>query len=383
MASVIAAAVLGPLLSFPKAERGRGVQDQQPDSIADLRALMQSLTGLSPDPCGPPYGREQDWHTYHAESLVFEKAAQIVTQRLNATAGSPGPGSIRDRAAEALKEPEAVSAEINAAWPEENRFHFQILDVPPALVVKMTVRTHAMFFVFGVPETDAGKPNRLWRSVGSGEGTSEYDVPQSDLELYPLRRGPSGNARFLAKFGLSGCAGSLGVAYDAREWNPHGSGSLEQIIKQSGAFGLDGNVAGFPEIGRLQTEGSRITLPYCWFSAIDTWDNPSLCAVDTYDLSGDNARFRWHIYNRPDLLPIAKALEYAEKRDYPAVLGYCASSQLAHRLVRDISPEFFAEDIRVIRTGNGKERVELCDGACRFDVEKRSGRWLVAAFHIE
>jgi hypothetical protein len=72
----------------------------------------------------------------------------------------------------------------------------------------------------------------------------------------------------------------------------------------------------------------RITIPYCWFSAIDTWDNPSMCAADIYDLSHDDVRFVSRAVNRPDLLPIAKALEYVSKHDYPAVLAYCASPEM-------------------------------------------------------
>lgn len=200
----------------------------------------------------------------------------------------------------------------------------------------------------------------------------------------PLHRGPSGNARFLAKFISGGCAGSIGVEYDAHEWNPKGTGDCEQIIKQGGAFGLDDKVPGFAQIGKLRAEGSLITLPYCWFSPIDTWDNPSLCAVDTYDISGDNVRFRARVYNRPDLLPIAKTIEYAEQRDYPAVLGYCASGQVALRLVRNVPPFIFADDLRVTPNGTGKEHVELgYEPTYRFDVEKRAGRWLVVAFSTE
>jgi hypothetical protein len=108
-----------------------------------------------------------------------------------------------------------------------------------------------------------------------------------------------------------------------------------------------------------------------------------LCAADIYDLAGDDVRFRSRIYNRPDLLPVAKALEYAEQLDYPALQGYCASSQVAHRLVREARPHVFAEDVRVIPKGNGKERVGLGDGAYRFDVERRKGRWLVVVFRIQ
>ncbi len=379
----ISATVLAFILfALPEAEQTFCAPVQQSDSPPDFRQLLQKLGAFSPDPCGPPHGLEQDWHSAGVESPLFEHAADIVTQGLNVSPASPG--SPRDLAAEGLKKLEQMSAEVNAAWPEENRFHFQILDLPPALVVKMTVRTHGKFFVFGVPEQDSGEPNRLWRRVGSDDEFDKHDVPQSQLDLYPLRRGTSGNARFLAKFVLSGCAGSIGVAYDAREWNPEGIGDLDQIIKQTGAFGLDDKVPGFSQVGKLRTEGSLITLPYCRFSSIDTWDNPSLCAVDTYDVSGDNVQFRSRVYNRPDLVPIAKAIEYAGQRDYLAVLGYCASSQVAHRLARELPPYMFAEELRVTRNGNEKERVELgYNPTYSFDVEKRAGRWLVVAFSVK
>jgi hypothetical protein len=247
----------------------------------------------------------------------------------------------------------------------------------------MTIRTDARYFVLAVPDEGvSGKGKQPWQEVGSDDVSLE-DPARALIDLYALQRGSSGNARYLAKIDYFGCAGSIGVVYDVREWNPAGLGQLRQIIKQDGAFGLDDKVPGFPQIGRLRTEGSRITLPYCWFSPIDTWDNPSLCSVDTYDISGHNVRFRSRIYNRPDLLPIAKALAYAEQRDYRAVLGYCASSQLAHLLVREVRSHVFADDVRVTRTGDGKERVELGDGTYRFDVERQSGRWVVADFRMQ
>jgi len=91
-------------------------------------------------------------------------------------------------------------------------------------------------------------------------------------------------------------------------------GTLREIIEQDGAFGLDDEVPGFAQIGELQTQGALMTLPYCWFSALDTWDNPSLCAVDTYDVARDKVRFETRRYNRPDLVPIAKAIEHARRR---------------------------------------------------------------------
>jgi hypothetical protein len=348
-------------------------------SAPDIQDLLRKFTNFSPDPCGPPYGEYRD--STAIESRLFRWVSDNVTQALNDAHSDSAPA--RARAIAVLKKLQTASAEINASWPEENHFQFQLLDLSPAFVVKTSIRTHGRYFVFAVPEEYDGKPNRLWQMVGSSEDTSEEAVPELYLELYPLHRGPSGNARFLAKFVHSGCAGSVGVSYDARQWDPKSLGSLEQIIKQAGAVGLDSEVKGFEPIGKLSTDRSLITIPYCWFSAIDTWDNPSLCAVDTYDVSGDDVKFRNRTYNRPDLLPVARVIEFAEQRDYPAVLGYCATSRVAHELVRDVPPSLIsAEELIVTRTRDGKEHVAFSTyhPSYQFDVEKRAGRWLVVGF---
>lgn len=348
----------------------------------DFQQLLQNLARFSADPCGPAHGEEKDSDADDLEFRLFSQAADAVSQALNATANASS--SPAQRAATALKNLEQMSGKVNAAWPEDSRFHFQILDLSPALVVRMSIRRREGFRVFGMPEEVSGKPNRAWQKVGSDEESREFAVPPSEFKLYALHRGPSGNARFLAKAIYSGCAGSLGIGYDAREWDPKGAGDLERIISQEGALGLDDKVPEFEQIGNLQTEGSLITLPYCWFSAIDTWDNPSLCAVDTYDIGGDEVRFRSRAYNRPDLVPVAKAMEYAEKRDYPAVLGYCTSEDVARALVRELPPDMFAEDLRVTRVSHTRERVEIGDPpAYEFEVEKRPDRWVVVKFSAE
>jgi hypothetical protein len=372
--------LVSAILFFASADFSLGQQNatvQKSNSVDDVRILLQKISGFSPDPCGPPYGVFQN--SSDIESLIFRKATDSVTEALNATLADPK--SPPERAEKSLMALRKLSAEINASWPEENRFQFKILDIAPALVVKLSIRTREGFFVFGVPAEDSGKPNCNWRIVGSDDESDGDPIPSTSLELYPLRRGASGNARFLAKFIPSGCAGSVGVYYDAREWAPGGLGSFDQIIKLKGAFGLDDKVPGFPEIGELHTQGALITLPYCWFSAIDTWDNPSLCAVDTYDVSGDSVKFQKRTYNRPDLLPIAKALEYAAQRDFPAVLAYCATAQVARSLVREIPPSVLADELHVTRTGNGRERVEFgSESEYRFDVAKSNGRWLIVGF---
>jgi hypothetical protein len=279
------------------------------------------MTSKTPDPCGTPDLTNAADST---ESSIFTDIESRVTQALN---DPPQNGTASRMAADAvLKSLESQSAEINAGWPEENRLHYKLLDLPPILILKLTFRTHARFVVFAIPPGPPKKPNRLWQQVGSDDVSYEHESPRSWLDIYSLQRGPSGNARFLASLGYSGCAGSFGVVYDVREWNPtDGTGYVEQIIKQEGAFGLDQAPQGhrptekdpFPAVGILRTTGHLLTLPYCWFSAIDTWDNPSLCAVDTYDLSGDVVKFRSRAFNRPDLVPVAKAIEFADNTTIP------------------------------------------------------------------
>jgi hypothetical protein len=342
----------------------------------DFHQLLEKIASFSPDPCDSP--DEVNQESADIESSAFDRAADAITKSLNA--GGASQSSAMERATEALTRLRRMSAEINASWPEENRFQSEILDLPPVLVVKMGLRSHETFFVFGRSEGKSGNLSQDWHSESSAEGMIDHNVLHSGLGLYPLFRGPSQHARFLASFGYMGCAGGAWGLYSAHEWSPR-LGHLELIIKQAGSFGLDDKVPGFPQIGKLQTKGTLIALPYCWFSPIDTWDNPSLCAVDSYDVSGDNVRFRSHTYNRPDLVPVAKVLEFAEQRDYRAVLGYCALGDVARRLVRDIPPYVFADDLRVSITGANKERVELgFEPTYRFDVEMLAGRWQVVGF---
>jgi hypothetical protein len=285
-----------------------------------------------------------------------------------------------------------TSAKINAAWPDEERFHFKVLDISPAIVIRVSFRLRAMTFVFGVPEDHRWNPKRLWRQVWSDDQHLDQTRIGSRvvIDLYPLHRGPSGNARFLATFSYLPCSGiTQGSVYIAMEWDPKNSGHIEQIIDQKGEFGLDevpnGHLPALDDrsapIGMLGTDGPLVTLPYCWRSSIDGGDHPDMCAVDTYDFSGDDVRFRSRAYNQPDLLPIAKAMEYAEKRDYQAVLGYCSSDDIARRMVRDIPLGVFAGELQVTRKGEGKEHVEMgFPNLYRFDIEERDGRWLIVAF---
>jgi len=91
------------------------------------------------------------------------------------------------------------------------------------------------------------------------------------------------------------------------------------------------------------------------------------------------------VTNRPDIVPIAKAIEFAQAHDYAAVLAYCGSPHLARRMVRDVPPSVYAGgELKITRVGPAKERVEMQDGeSYRFDVEKRGDRWLVVRYGVQ
>ncbi len=310
---------------------------------------------------------------------------------------NPASGGARVRAVEALEYLEHLSAEINKSWQEEKRFHFQVLEVPPVLLVKMSFRNRATFSVFATPQLDPySKPANLWQAIGAEDDHRYTRASGHDsLEFSPLHRGPAKRARFLVEFGFAGCGTGWGVGYYAYEWDPQNSGDLSEFIKLEGSVSQEEPASGgktseserldlFSPIGNLQTHGPLITLPYCWFSAIDTWDNPSLCAVNTYDLSGDHVQFICGVVNRPDLLPIAKAIQYAQAHDYPAVLAYCGSPDVARQMMRDIPPFVFAgSELRVKRIGDSKESIEMEDTGFHFEVEKRGDRWLVVSFRMD
>jgi len=392
--------VLLPLLVtaaafFAAAGTGWAQQVGQPSpTFAELLARFSSA---SADFCGDGGA---DWEdSSDSEFRLFQRAGEELAQALNVP---PAPGSTnrepRAVAAAALEDLERRSAAINSAWDEDSRFHFEVLDLPPALVVKLTFRNRATFAFFAnFQGPDDPKRTTRWHAVGALDDhmTERNGPPYESLELYPLAKGPSKEPRFLAEFGASGCDVSAGVGYYAYEWDSD-FGQLVEIIKVEGDGSVwDDSVASpdpqqdpqedaFPPIGKLETEGPAISLPYCWHSAVDTWINPNLCAVNHYDISGDSVKFTGSEVNRPDLLPIAKAVEYAEARDYPAVLAYCGSPDVAQRIIRDIPLYVEAvTDLQITRIDPTHKRVVMGDDQVTFEVEQRGDRWVVTGFHVD
>jgi len=371
---------------------GMAGAQQRPKPLRTFDGLLDQMSSGPANPCDGTGENYSD-----LEYQLFGQADKAVIQELNNTSAPDGDNP-RTRTLRAIAELEHLSAEINNGWPEDKRFHAEVLEIPPAIVVKMTYRNRAAFSFFAIPERDPfNRPTKLWQPVGAlDDGRYEPKAGYVSLDLFALERGPSKRARFLAKFGGAGCGSGVGVGYYVYEWNPQDTGNLDELIKVEGAVSQEDPIrkqpsskkrdlsSFFPTVGELQAKGPIIDLPYCWFSAIDTWDNPSLCTVDSYDISGDRVRFRSRVTNRTDLVPIAKAIEHAQAHEYAAVLAYCGSPGVASQMLRDVPPFLYSDaSLKVTRIGDGKERVELGDSGVRFDVEKRGNRWLVVAFHID
>jgi hypothetical protein len=332
---------------------------------------------MAPDDCSPPFPASTvDVHQLEDQLFATIKAA-LVNQLNEPTPAPTSDGASRIKLA--LREIEHSSAEINKGWPAEDRFQFEVLALEPAILVRMSYRHGAKLVLLGpyyLNKNAAVDPGIRWREISSVELGSRA----SDIDLFPLHRGPSGRARFLAKVWLSGCAGSIGENYYGYEWSAEAGQLAAQIIKIEGAEGLDGTES--KHVGKLTTTGRTIQLPYCFFSAVDTWDNPTLCAADSFDMSGDKPRFVGRIYNSPDLVTVNNVIRHAQAHDYVALRGYCVSDAVARRLTREIPPYLFADLVETAKSGPSRERVVLADGAIYFDLVRGGGQWRLANFKI-
>jgi hypothetical protein len=366
----------------------RAQQPRQP--TPSLEDLLLSLSTAPADAC------EGEGNFEYVENQLFDQAEQAVAQSLNAVS-NPGttPQTPRERAVEALEKPARLSAKINAGWPEENRFQYEVVDVSPGLVMKMIIRSRATFSFFALTQIGPSDHQTFrWQDNSFDPRRSNNMGGSQSISVFPLHRGPAAKARFLIESGDFACGSGRAITYSAYEWDPESPEGHAEIIKLEDSVNeedpIEEQIIGSSEtrslapIGKVKTEGPLITLPYCWFSALDTRDNPSLCAVNTYDLSGDRVRFASGVVNRPDFLPIAKAFEYAQAHDYPAVRAYCASDDAARRLVENIPPSFFAEELAISDASTFREMVQPGEGhPYSFVVEKTADRWLVVSFEIE
>lgn len=313
------------------------------------------------------------------EDKLFDAADAAVLEALHSPENRMG--AVR----KALNALQAASAEANKSWPDVRRFHYKLLAVYPLLVVQFNLRGRATYSVYGIPELKPTGPRRKnvdWLEVASDPLRFDVRKGTEELELSALYQGPSRQARFLAHYTFASCGDApQGIVYKGYEWSPKYAGKLPLILDREGA--VSGQI--YAAVGELHTSGRQISLPYCWWSAIDESVWASLCSVDDYDLSGDQVRFLGTTTNRPDLEAVARAIEYGERRDIAALLGYSVNAQTAQDIAESM-PAYVYPDVVTIEpdpTNPDREQISLGDGPIlHFIVENRGKRWLVRSLTI-
>jgi len=360
----------------------RSQQRSEESAVQKFEATLTALAPASADNCGWDQSKRTfGGDTTGLENNLFSAADDAILDALNRGGGDPATA-----VAGTLDLLRATSQRVNHDWPAGRRFHFDLLMVRPAFVVVYHIRSRSTWSVFAVP-AEASWPNKgkntRWRQVD--EDDLRWQDPKGDqsVAVYSIQRGPSGLARFLSRSDNVSCGdGITGLIWKAYEWNPVGVGSVDTVIERTGVEKRD-DAPPYLTIGKFQTTGPTITLPYCEDSAVDLYVDALLCSVDTYDLSGDEVRFVSTETNRPDLEAVAKIVQYADARDYEAVLAYSASVQVARQMVAEMPPGVVSnvsgEDYPPIRGDH--QRIDI--GGLHFQLEKRDGRWLVTRFTLD
>jgi hypothetical protein len=366
--------------ALPAQIRSQQLSEESP--VQKFEATLTALAPASPDNCGwDQPKREFSVDTSKLEDDLFREADDAILTALNRSGGEPAM-----TITSTLDLLRTRSQRVNHDWPAGRRFHYDLLTIRPAFVVVYHVRSRSSWSVFAIP-AEASWPNKgknaKWAQVG--EDDFRWQEPKGDQQIavHSIRRGPSGLARFLSRSDEVSCGdGITGLTWEAYEWNPAGIGSFETVIERTGVEKRDDSPP-YRAIGTLQTTGPMLTLPYCEDSAVDLYVDALLCSVDTYDLSGDAIRFVSTETNRPDLETVAKVVQYADARDYEAVLAYSASVQVARQMVAEMPAGVVSnasgEDYPPIRGDHQTIDIE----GLRFELEKHAGRWVVTRFTLD
>ena len=350
-----------------------------------FQELLQRIASAPPSVCGQAEGSDRDSADHRdlrdLELAILTSAAEGAAAAINrdSVPSDAGVDALRTSVDNAVASYREMSARLNARWPQEARFRAEARVIPPVVVLKLGIRDQEALFTVGYRELSSDRER--WRAWHAQESPYVGErAPGQRVDVFPIHRGPSKRARFLVRLFPSGCAGSYGVMYRLFEWDPEEIGApLSTLISVDGSVGLD-TPREFPEAGALRTTGVRITLPYCWFSPIDTWDNPSLCAADTFDVSSDAVRFRNRVVNRPDLYPIAQAITHAEAHEYRAVRAYCRTAAIATAIMTLADRATSADPLNVTRITSSRTRVEF--GAFHFEVERERAGWVISRFRV-
>ncbi len=357
-----------------------------PDPMPTFRAALEKFRDAASDTCAGPGNA---FEAGNNERGIFGPARNVVLTGMNASSNP------EKDIAPILQTLVDASKDINAAWPDESRFHYKLFRFPSLFVVQISFRDKEQFFALGKP----AKPQYGKAWINAGESIFEDQPRGQHVEITPLKSAADGKPRFLTTLTWDGCAGNtIGVKYEVYEWNVGEGTALDTLLSQHGVLNLvdyeevtetdsSGKPSGkarFSSVGKLTVSDSRLSLPYCEFSSVDWWDYATLCYLDTYDLSPNGIRYVSTQINRPDFNTVAKVTEYAHRHDIQALAGYTTTETLARQLVTAMSADTMRADMgyAVKHVSSSKEILfpaEEGSGAS-FTLEKINDRWLVDGF---
>ena len=132
--------------------------------------LLQRMASEASDDCVPDVAPSvaSRAELSDLQRQLFDVVTAQVADRLNAPSPVPS-ANAGPRATSALRDVEQWSAEHNKSWPDEDRFHFKVLDLPPAVLILMSYRSHASMVLFGsfnLNKGETSEPGKKWREVG-------------------------------------------------------------------------------------------------------------------------------------------------------------------------------------------------------------------------
>jgi hypothetical protein len=363
-------------------------QDQVAKPLEHFKELAQQLAAQPPVNCCYD---NYDWPTGHPEELeskLFDEARKFITDSLNNGSSQP-----MTAVKEALKTLSLASDNIHKHWPEDHRFRYEIFDVSPIILAKTTLRSSAAAIAFYMIDS---KRKTTWSSEDVTQNDLKRNTMIQNVQVYPLSRGPSNQARFLIFSSITACGHGTEEEFTGYQMNPDTT-YPEQILHRKGseeAFDGDIEERESPQSkfnkkplrkfnNSFNASGKKITLPYCWFSVVDTWANPTLCMADTYDLSMDEVRFVGRKINRPDIYAVAKAIEHAQNGELESIRGYTVTSQVAKKILNSMPSHIFNEKTTVTHKGSNRELIRLQGYEIReFEMQRINGTWLISNYRL-
>lgn len=376
--SAIAATTLsGYGANLPYAPSAAGIKNSisapnKEPALQRFTALMQKLIGNLPDDCSGPSDTVKTDVGLNTERQMFDLLSGAVLDALNKAPN----GSAGETVQAALAPFQRIGTQFAVSRSADQRLRYELLPVQPLLVLKLAIWNQGTFVVYAPAPVSASLLNRWEIAQSDGTGDAAFEK----LEMFPLWRGPSGNPRLLVVKHFSDCMAGMTYDYivDAYEWNGE-QGQIAKILEKTSEFS-----EGYRP-GKLQTSGSKISVPYCWSGALHfTSASAPICSLDTYDLSGDALRLISTQNDPEDLSVIENVIESARTQNLATLASYSKSSDIARRIIKVMPLDPFFDGYSRKQLGAAREQLDLSgDKTLRFVLQKRGSSWLLADFDVD